>query len=78
MDCFNLISRNFKIQHFICADLAFLNQSVTGNNDKEFPLGMMPMLSFRDAGFRDIYAELSAFLGFLKLCKATSIVAIHL
>ncbi len=77
MDRFDLVSRNLKVKHLICADLAELNQSVTCDNDKEFPFGVMPMLSFGNAGFGDIHAELTTFLGFEQLGKATSIVAIH-
>ena len=59
VNCLDLFSAHFKFDHFICTDLPFLNQAVTGNNDKELPLSVMPMLSFCDPRLGDVYAELS-------------------
>ena len=59
----NLLSADLKLQHFIRPDLSLLNQAVTGDNDKEFPLAVVPVLALRDPGLRDIDAELSVIQG---------------
>ena len=46
----NLIARNLKIKHLIAADFAHLNKSLTRNHNKEFPLCVVPVLAFCNAG----------------------------
>ena len=52
------VTAHFKFYHFvrlagsrICSDPALLDQAVAGNHDEEFPLGIVPVLAFGDAGF---------------------------
>jgi hypothetical protein len=58
------ISRNLKVQHrirlavLIRTDSAFLDQPVSGNDDEELPLAVVPMLTFGNSGLRDIDGEL--------------------
>ena len=78
MDGLNLVAANFKIQHFVGADLSLLYKGFACYYNKKFPLGVVSMLALGYAGFADIHAELSATSGFHKLCKATSGINIHL
>ena len=41
------------------ADLAFLDEAVAGDDDEEFPFGVVPVLAFGDAGFGDVDADLA-------------------
>ena len=50
MDCLNMIAAHLKLDHFIRPDLPLLNQPVPRNYNEKIPLGVVPMLTFRDAG----------------------------
>lgn len=50
MNRLNMIAADLKLDHFVRPDFPLLNQPVTSNHDKEFPLSVVPMLAFRDAG----------------------------
>ena len=56
---FYLVATYFELYHLVGAYLAFLYKSVTTHHYKELPFAVVPMLSFGDAGFRDVYAHLS-------------------
>lgn len=58
MHRFYFIAAHLEIQYFVGADLPFLNKPVTADDDKKFPLTVVPMLPFCDAGFTDVYTEL--------------------
>ena len=45
-DALDFISTYLIIEDFTGSFLAKLNQTMTGNNDEQLPLGMMPMLTF--------------------------------
>lgn len=62
MHRFYFIAAHLEIQYFVRADLPFLNKTATADDDKKFPFTIVPMLPFGDAGFTDVYAELSAIL----------------
>mgnify|MGYP006063446515 CR=1 FL=1 len=47
------------------------------NNNKEFPFCIVPVFSFCNSRFRDIYTELSTVCSFQKLGEASTFVAIH-
>ncbi len=49
VDGLYLISGNLKLHHLSGVDVTLLNQTVTGNYDKELPLGVVPMLALCDA-----------------------------
>ena len=73
----NLISGNLKIKNFISADLTLTDKSVSADDDEEFPLSVMPMLTLGNSGLGDIHAELTAAFGSQKLGEATSRILIH-
>ena len=50
-DTLDFVATYFIVQHFVCAFLAELDESVTCNNDKLFPLGIVPMLTFSNTWF---------------------------
>ena len=49
VDSFYLVSGNLKLHHLPGVDVTLLNQTVTSNYNKQFPLGIVPMLALRDA-----------------------------
>ena len=69
MNCLDLISGYLKLDYFISSNLPFLNEAVTGYNNEELPLGVMPVLSLCDPGFADIHGELAMISGFQKFRK---------
>ena len=78
MDCFDLVSADFKVENFVRVDTTLLDQSMSAHNDEEFPLGVVPMLSFGDAWFADVDAYLTAVQSMDELCERASVVDIHL
>ena len=74
----NSFTRDLKIQHLVGTYFTLLDKSLTAYDNKELPLGIMPMLTLGDARLGNIHAELTAFLGAEKLCKAASRVNVHL
>ena len=72
------ISTDLEFDHFIRADLSFLDQAVAGDDDEELPLGIVPVLSLCDTGLGDVDGELAVIGGFQKLREAAAIVAVHL
>ena len=48
--CLDLVAADFKFNDFVCSDLAFLNEAVTGDYNEEFPLTVVPVLAFCDSG----------------------------
>ena len=60
INCFNLISADFKLCRFTCMDIPFLNQSMPGHNNEQLPLGIMPVLPLCDPRFADIDTDLPA------------------
>ena len=57
------ITGYLKLDHFVRPDLPLLNQAVTGDDDKELPFAVVPVLALGDAGFGDIDAELAVIRG---------------
>ena len=78
MHCFYLVTTNLKIEDFVRIDPALLDESVTTDNNEKFPLGIMPMLSFRDAWFGNVDTYLATVKGMDKFSKGTAIVHVHL
>ncbi len=60
MDTADILSGNFEFYDFVRVYAALLNEAVTGDDDEELPLAMVPVLAFSDAGLRDIDADLTA------------------
>lgn len=78
MDCLDVVARDLEFDYFVRTDLAFLDQSVTGNDDEKFPFAVMPMLAFGDTRLGDVDAELSAVRGFEQFRERAARIAIHL
>ena len=51
IDCFNLISTHFKLNHFPGIYISLLNQTMAVNNNKLFPLGVVPVLPLGNTRF---------------------------
>ena len=77
-DGLDLVAVHFIFEDFIGAFLSHLNQTVTLDDDELFPLGIMPVLSFCNTGFRDIDADMTAVGSAYKFCERTAIINIHL
>ena len=71
------VTTYFIVQYFICAFLAKLDKSVTCNHNKLFPLGIVPMLTFSDAWFGNIYAYLSTVESVYQLGERAAGVYVH-
>lgn len=56
MNCFNLFATDFKFHCFSGIDVAFLNESVSRNDNEQLPLGVVPIQTLCDAGFADVGA----------------------
>ena len=72
-----LVATYFIVQHFVCAFLAELDESVTCHNDKLFPFGIVPMLTFSDTRLGDIDAYLTTVEGVNQFCERSTRVNIH-
>ena len=57
VDTLNVVACDFELYHLIGAELALLNEAVTGDHDEELPLGVVPVLAFGDAGLADVDHE---------------------
>lgn len=58
-DYLDAVAGDFEIQDFVGSFFAQLYESMAFHYDEFFVLGVMPMLSFGDAGFGDVDGELS-------------------
>ena len=47
--CPDSLSADLKFNHLVRPDLPLLNQAMTGNDDKEFPLAVVPVLALGDS-----------------------------
>ena len=63
----NLISAYFKLDNLVITNLAFLNKTMSSNNNKEFPLTVIPVLSLSDTRLRYIHGELTTISSFQQL-----------
>ena len=59
VDALNVVARDFKLDDFVGAEFALLNQSVATDHDEELPLGVVPMLAFGDARLGNVDAHLA-------------------
>ena len=72
-----LVTAYLELDDFISTELALLYLAMTGNDDEELPLGVVPMLAFGDAGLGNVHTELSVLCGFKKLGKTATVITIH-
>ena len=78
MNSLDSVTADLEFDLFIGADLAFLDQPMSGHDHEEFPLAVVPVLPFGDAGLCDVHGDLTAVLRFQQFCEAASLVYIHL
>ena len=71
------VSADFVVEYLVRAFLAELDESVAGDDDEQFPLGVVPVLSLGDAGLGYVYGYLPAVEGVDKLCEAAPVVGVH-
>ena len=51
VDGLDSVAVDFKLEDFVRADFALLDQAVTGDDDEELPLGVVPVPALRDSWF---------------------------
>ena len=78
VNALDIITGYLKLNDFIRSQFAFLNQAMSGNDDEELPLGIMPMLAFGDAGFGDIDADLTTIQCMHQFRETAAVIDIHL
>lgn len=78
VDNFNLIATDLKFHRFTCVDIAFLDEFLSGNHDKQLPLAVVPVLTLGNAGVIDIDANLSTILCVDKFGKRITVIHIQL
>jgi len=78
VDRFNPVSAHFKVQDFVRAQAALLDESVTADDDEELPFGVVPVLAFCDAWLADVDAHLTAVEGMDEFGEGASVVDVHL
>jgi len=78
VDALDVVAGDFELDHLVGAELALLDEAMAGDDDKELPLGVVPVLPFGNAGLRDIDRDLAAVEGVDQLGKGAAVVDIHL
>ena len=83
MDCLDFVAGYFEfddgvwVSVFVEADFSLLYQAVSGHDNEEFPLAVVPVLPFCDAGLADVDGYLAVVNGFEQFCEAAAVVDIH-
>ena len=54
VDGFDLVAADLKADLLVRVDIALLDQRATADDDEEFPLRVMPVLTLGDTGIGDI------------------------
>ena len=71
VNALDIVTRDFPFQHLALGvvEAALLNKSMSCYDNEELPLGVVPVLTLRDAGFADIDAYLSAVERLNEFCE---------
>ena len=69
---------HFKFDDFAAADSALLNQTVTGNNDENLGLGVVPVLAADDAGAGDVDGDLACVLCLQQFRENAAVINMHI
>lgn len=77
-DTLDFVTTHLVVEDFIGAFLAELDEAVARDDDKLFPLGVVPMLTFGDTRLRDVDAYLATVEGVDEFGERTTLVNIHL
>ena len=80
VDALDIVARDFKLDHlaFRVVEVALLDETVTGDHDKELPLCVMPMLPLGDARLADVDGDLTTVEGMHQLGEGAPVIHIHL
>lgn len=68
---------HLKFDDFAAADSALLNQTVTGNDDENFGLGVVPVLAADNAGAGDVDGDLACVLCLQQFRKNAAVINMH-
>ena len=68
---------HLKFDDFAAADSALLNQTVTGNDDENFRLGVVPVLAADNAGAGDVDGDLSCVLRLQQFRENAAVIDMH-
>ena len=78
VDTLDIITCHFKLDDFIRAFLAFLDETMSLHNDEKLPLAVVSVLSLGNAWLADVDAHLSAFGQMYQLGERASVIHVHL
>ena len=80
VDGLDVVAIDFPFEDFAFGviEVTLLDEAVAFDDDELLPFGMVPMLTFGDAGLADVDADLSAVEGMNQLGKATAVIDVHL
>ena len=80
VDGLNVVAVNFPFEDFAfgIVEVALLNETVTFDDNELLELGVVPVLTFGDAGFADVDADLTCIEGMHQFCEAASVIDVHL
>ena len=80
VDGLDMVAVNFPFKNlsFRVVEVSLLNETVALDHDELFELGVVPVLTFCDAGLADVDADLSCIEGVYQLCEAATIIDVHL
>lgn len=76
-DGLDFVTTHLVVEDFVGAFLAELDEAVARDDDELFPLGVVPMLTFGDAGLGDVDAHLSTVEGVDEFGERAALVNIH-
>lgn len=74
----NLVAGNLKLNHLAGIDVPLLNQPMPMHHDKQFPLGVMPMLTLCNPRLADIYRNLPTVICMHNLREAAAVIYVYL
>ncbi len=73
-----LVTAYLELDDFISTELALLYLAMTGNDDEELPLGVVPVLALGDSRLGDIDAYLTDVGALDKLGERAALIDVHL
>ena len=71
------VAAYLKVENFICAFFSHLDKSAAFHNDELFPLGVVPVLAFGDAGLGNVDADLATIGSVDQFSERAAVVAVH-
>ncbi len=77
VDGLDALACDFVVPHFVGAFLAQLDEAVAADDDKGFPLAVVPVLALGDAGLGDVDAHLSAVEGVEEFGERAAGIDVH-